>query len=227
MRVARVTLGLALLVGACAHVPPEDLSVLMGPPDQTGFLVIQCRMMEKDDKLLAADTIDPISPEGCTIVRKDGEDQPVQAKRLVASWSPGEIQVYFVFPNVSPGLYCIQSISGELARVVPPMFAQGAPTTERCQYTYNFPSWSIRDAMLEVTAAVPTYFGEIVITEPYHDSVNKKRTITVKRMGESEVIRVVSKPDYERKVWKAFLDKYPESLWSAPMRARLAELPGK
>jgi hypothetical protein len=236
MRVsAAVLVGFTLLACACAHVPrvlPEDLSTLMGSPEETGLLLIQCRMMEKDDKLLDFDTVEPISFDGCSIMAKGGESQPIQAKRLAAPRSPAEVPWCLVFPNLEPGVYCIHSISGGLARAIPATESWEAPTVETGNYTYRIAPWSIRDLMIEVAAGVPTYFGEIVITESYHEGV-QDRQITITRMGASEptgdrrVVEVAYSPEKEKKAWKALLDKYPTCSWSEAMRARLEELPAK
>lgn len=231
MRVAHIALGLVLLACACARVPPEDLSTLMGPPDETGFLIIHCRMMEKADKLFAFDKVEAMSPEACTIVAKDGASQPIPAKKMGALWSPDEIQVYFIFPNLQPGLYCVESITGKLVRSIPATEWRMA-STARGVYTYGFTPWSIRDLMFEVSAGVPAYVGQLIITESYHDNV-RDRQVTVTRMGTSEptgegrVVELAYSPKEERKAWKALADKYPGSLWSDAMRARLQELPAK
>jgi hypothetical protein len=232
MHWVRLVLCLALLAGACAHMPEEDLSLLMGPPEETGFLIIHCRMLEKEDKMLAFDEVEAISPEDCWIVAKEGAAQRIQAKKMQALWSPDEVQVYFIFPSLQPGLYCLESITGKLARSIAATEAWQVASTERATYTYHLTPWSIRDLMFEVSAGVPAYFGQLIVTESYHDSVHD-RQITVTRMGASaptdggHVVEVAYSPKEERKAWKELSDKYPGSLWADAMRARLGEMPAK
>jgi hypothetical protein len=219
MRLARVVFGLGLLVCGCVQVVPlENLPALMGSPYQYGLLLIDCRMMEKEDKFLAFDESSGISLAGCSILREGGDGQPIQAHILV--------ERYFVFPKLEPGLYCIQSISGGFAGVTP---ADGSLFDKRVGYqcTYDFPAWNVREVIFEVRAGVPTYLGTIITTEPHDGFRSNTRPPTVTRVGKSELVEIVYSATDEYDAWEVFLYRYPESLWTSALRARLEELSGK
>ncbi len=207
---------LALLCGACALTRREDLSTLMGVPSESGLLVIQCSMIEKKDNFLASDDIKYIYPAKCFLLAKEGGSQPIEAKRLRSD---------FVYPSLRPGLYCIQSIDGQLAEQQS-IKGQAASFTTVRNFAYSFPSWRVREVIIDVPAGVPTYFGEIVITEPYERSGGDiERAVT--RVGKSEVAEIIPSSVGERTAWKALLDKYPESPWCPALRARLEALHAK
>lgn len=228
MRALILLLSLALLCGGCATWVREyhksnsgDLAILMGSPEETGFLIIDCDMIEKENKFLAPDETEAISLGHCSVVRKGRNDEPIQGHAQ---------RGYFVFPNLKPGRYCIKAIHGHLPRLDDKDDEEvdefGIYQTKVYKYEYEFPLWNVREVIFEVAAGVPTYFGKIIITEPYRDYLSGGRTrrTTVRSFGKSEKAEIESSTKHEKTAWESFLWLYPESAWSEAVRERLGKL---
>jgi hypothetical protein len=172
MRALVLLLTLALVCGGCTGWARklvlsnyEDLAPLMGPPEETGLLLIDCDMVEKDYKLLWFDETEAIGLEHCSIVKEGSEDQPI----------PAYVQRgHFFFPNLEPGRYCIKTIHGKRSRPDDKDDKDDDSAigtgTEEYRYRYEFPLWSVREVVFEVAAGAPTYFGKIDSSMKYEKS---------------------------------------------------------
>jgi hypothetical protein len=231
LRALILLLSFTFLCGGCAKLvrdwhksDSEDLAQLMGSPEETGFLLIDCDMIEKEDKFLAPDETEKIWLEHCSIVKEGSDDQPIRAHVQMG---------HFFFLNLDPGRYCIKAIHGKLYRLDAKDDKDdefGFKGTKKYRYQYEFPLWNVRDVIFEVVAGVPTYFGKIIVTEPYRDynsQDGRTRSTAVRRVGKSEKVETESKIGHEKTAWKSFLWWYPESAWSEAVQKRLEDLSDK
>lgn len=197
-------LGLALVCGACTQliesvVTKEDLTKLMGSPASTGFVVIGCEMKGEMDGLTA-----------CSIIKQGNDRRYIKGVEQLGG---------FVFPSLSPGRYYVTLIQGY--RWIDAGDDDARLTVD---YYYDFPPWQVREMVFEVAVGVPLHVGKVVLKGPRLGRGEETKTYKINDMHRSDVVHIDSAEKHERDVWKRFLERYPESVWSEAVRGRLAEL---
>ena len=212
MRYKLISLGFALLLGACGSMIETALTVndpteSRGSPETTGFALIDCDAQGRDNNV-----------RRCAIVREGHEQIPIGTDMQLGC---------FYFPGLQPGRYCIKAIEGY--REVTQKDEWGESSVVQQRYCYSLPLWKVPEVIFEVKRGVPIYVGKIKVGRAYKKGFSitargETENVTIERMGRSEGVWIDKSPKHEKKIWEWFLKRFPESLWAQPVRERYAEL---